>query len=45
MYGGKVMGSQYWEMNAEDGTGRKHERGRPKRRFMDAVREDMAVVT
>ena len=34
----------YWEKDAEDGTARKDETGKAKRRFMDAVREDMAVV-
>ena len=40
------IGWVHWEKDAEDGTARKEEirRGRPKRRFMDAVREDMAVV-
>ena len=31
-------------MNAEDGTARKDETGKPRRRFMDEAREDMAVV-
>ena len=28
----------YWELGSEDGTARKEETGRPKRRFMDAMR-------
>ena len=32
----------YWENDAEELPG-KRKRERPKRRFMDAVREDMAV--
>ena len=32
----------YWEKDAEDGVARK--RGRPKRRSMDVVKEDMAEV-
>ena len=34
----------YWEKDAEDGVARKEETGRPKRRFMDVAREDMAMV-
>ena len=34
----------YWEKDADDGTARKRKRGSPKGRFMDAAREDMAVV-
>ena len=34
----------YWEKDAEDGVARKDETGKAKRRFMDAVKEDMAEV-
>ena len=34
----------YWEKDADDGAARKEKRGRSKRRFMDAVREDMTAV-
>ena len=32
------------EKDAEDGVARKEETGRPKRRFMDVVKQDMAEV-
>ena len=34
----------YWEKDADDGVARKRKRGRPKRRFMDVVKVDMAEV-
>ena len=34
----------YWEKDADDGAARKEETGeRPKRRFMDAAREDVTA--
>ena len=39
-----MTGIQYWEKDAEDGNARKEETWRHKRRFMDAARDDMAVV-
>ena len=33
-----------WETNAEDGTARKEETEKAKRRYMYAMREDVAVV-
>ena len=32
----------YWENDAEDGTARKEETEKPKTRFMDVVKDDMA---
>ena len=35
---------RYWEKDAEDGVARKEKTGRPKLRFMEVVKEDMAEV-
>ena len=34
----------YWEKDAEDGVARKEEKERPKRMFMNVVKEDMTEV-